>query len=173
MKKIVIALTSFALVSLTACNNAADKVEGSESEGSEETTAVDPGTVEAEGTPVFTFTQESHDFGEINEGDVAEHDFTFKNTGNAPLIITNAQGSCGCTVPQWPREPIAPGEEGLIKVSFNSNGKVGSQTKTVTLNANTVPNTKVLKISALVKGKDGSTEPAQPATQVQGQDANS
>lgn len=150
MKKTIIALAGFALISLGACNNAADKVKSGED------TKVDAGTVSESGTPVFTFEEESYDFGTIEEGAVAEHDFVFTNTGDAPLIITNAQGSCGCTVPNPPKEPIAPGEQGTIHVSFNSNGRTGNQQKTVTLNANTVPNTKVLKISAQVTPKAGA-----------------
>ncbi len=166
MKRIFIALTSVAMLSFTACNNATDQIKD-DSNTAETNTALDAGTVEAEGTPTFTFAEETYDFGDITDGDVVEHDFTFKNTGNAPLIITNAEGSCGCTVPQWPREPIAPGEEGLIKVSFNSTGKTGNQTKEVKLYANTVPNIKMLRISAQVQPKAG-TETEAPA-----QDANS
>ena len=76
--------------------------------------------------------------------------FTFKNTGNEPLIISNAKAGCGCTVPQWPKEPIAPGESGTIAVKFNSKGKPGKQTKRVTLTMNTTPNTKQLRLSGLV-----------------------
>jgi hypothetical protein len=96
---------------------------------------------------------ESHDFGQINEGEVVSVDFAFTNDGEAPLIISNASGSCGCTVPQWPRTPIAPGESGVISVSFNSESKPGNQNKTVTLTSNTMPNVKVLKISAQVTPK--------------------
>jgi len=102
----------------------------------------------ASGAPQFSFTQENHDFGTINQGDKPQTTFTFTNTGDAPLIITQAKGSCGCTVPQWPTEPIAPGATGQIDVVFDSTGKSGRQAKTVTLTANTVPNTKVLSIAA-------------------------
>jgi hypothetical protein len=84
---------------------------------------------------------------------VAEHVFTFKNEGEGPLIISNAQGSCGCTVPVWPRQPIAPGETGEIKVSFNSSGRAGKQDKRVTLTTNAVPQTKVLNITSQVIAK--------------------
>ncbi len=66
--------------------------------------------------PLFEFAEESHDFGSINEGDVVEHTFKFKNVGDAPLIISSATASCGCTVPEWPKEPIPVGEEGEIAV---------------------------------------------------------
>jgi len=79
-----------------------------------------------------------------------EHTFTFTNEGEGPLIISNAQGSCGCTVPDWPRQPIAPGQKGQIKVSFNSTGRAGRQDKRVTLTTNAVPQSKVLNITSNV-----------------------
>lgn len=148
------------LAVLSACDNAASKIKaGGDSNTS--TTAISDNnnsgvteistTINPDGKlPEFKFTEENHNFGTIEEGTVAKHDFIFTNTGEAPLIITNASGSCGCTVPSWPREPIAPGEQGTIHVEFNSNGRTGNQTKTVTLTSNTVPNKKVLRINALV-----------------------
>jgi len=100
--------------------------------------------------PIFEFEEETHDFGKINEGDVEEHIFTFKNTGNAPLIISSATGSCGCTVPSWPKEPIGIGETGEIKVKFDSKKKPGIQNKTVTITANTFPKQQRIKIKANV-----------------------
>ena len=67
------------------------------------------------------FSKTEHDFGTINEGDVVEHEFTFTNTGKAPLVVTNAKGSCGCTVPKKPEGPIAPGETGEIQVKYDTN----------------------------------------------------
>ena len=104
--------------------------------------------------PSIVFSEELHDFGGINEGDVVEHTFAFKNTGEAPLIISNARASCGCTVPEWPKEPIAVGESGEIKVRFNSKGKPGMQNKTVTVTANTWPKQNTVRIKADVKKAD-------------------
>lgn len=146
MRKIAFAFSGLLLVALTSCDNAASKIDSDKADKT-----VEAADVEAQGSPAFAFNEEAFDFGEIEEGTVAKHDFVFKNTGDAPLIITNAAGSCGCTVPQWPREPIAPGEEGTIHVEFNSQGRTGNQQKQVTLNANTAPNQKVLKITAQVK----------------------
>lgn len=88
---------------------------------------------------VITWEEQSHDFGDIYQGDKVEHTFTFKNTGNEPLIITNVQVSCGCTTPKgWPRDPIPPGQTGEITVSFNSTGRTGKQYKPVTLVTNAV-----------------------------------
>jgi hypothetical protein len=99
------------------------------------------------------FNETTHDFGEINEGTVAKHTFQFTNNGDVPLVIKSARGSCGCTVPDWPKEPIAPGKTGEIKVQFNSSGKPGTQSKTVTLTTNTEAGTEVLNIKAQVKAK--------------------
>mgnify|MGYP002397979810 CR=1 FL=1 len=104
--------------------------------------------------PVFEFETENHEFGTINEGEVVSYSFKFRNAGKAPLIITQASASCGCTVPEYSKDPGAPGEKGFIKVTFNSEGKHGMESKTVTLLANTIPNTKVLTISAEIIKKD-------------------
>jgi hypothetical protein len=157
-----------------SCDNAASKIRNNSADagssnnqaavnnnmnnGSEDiSVTVDPNAP----LPEFSFEKENHDFGTIEEGTLAKYDFEFTNTGEAPLIISNASGSCGCTVPQWPREPIAPGETGIIHVEFNSNGRPGNQTKTVTLNANTMPNKKVLRINAMVNPKPKKAEEAQ------------
>ena len=100
-----------------------------------------------------SFVQNTHDFGVITEGEVKEYSFQFKNTGNAPLHIEHAKGSCGCTVPQWPKDPIAPGATGQIVVKFNSANKVGKNSKKVTIVANTEPISTVLTITAEVKSK--------------------
>jgi hypothetical protein len=94
-----------------------------------------------------------HDFGTINEGDVVETEFIVKNTGDADLVIADAKGSCGCTVPQPPKEPIKPGDSAPIKVSFDSNGKPGQQSKTVTLTTNTEDGKETFEIKANVTPK--------------------
>jgi len=99
----------------------------------------------------MTFDEVSHDFGTITEGDVAKTTFTFTNTGKVPLLIVDARGSCGCTVPKFPKNvPIAPGEKGEILVSFDSNNKPNLQQKTVTISANTASGRETLRIKALV-----------------------
>ena len=94
------------------------------------------------------------DFGGINQGDVVVHAFKFTNSGSDPLIITNAKGSCGCTVPEWPRAPVAPGESGVIDVKFNSKGKKGKQNKRVTLTTNMVPSQQILTVKGQVNLKE-------------------
>lgn len=86
--------------------------------------------------PQMVFEETEHQFGKINQGEKVSHTFVFKNTGDAPLIINSASGSCGCTVPEWPHEPIMPGAKGEVHVIFNSTGKRGPQNKSVTLNTN-------------------------------------
>jgi hypothetical protein len=100
--------------------------------------------------PKFEFATMDHDFGTIKEGDVVEYTYSFKNTGEAPLIIQGAQGSCGCTVPDWTKQPIAPGATGYVKAKFDSKGKTNIQNKTVTVTANTWPKQTVLRFKAMV-----------------------
>ena len=100
--------------------------------------------------PEIEMLETSYDFGEMQQGESVTHDFILKNIGEADLIISAAKGSCGCTVPEWPKTPIAEGEQAIIKVTFNSAGKKGKQNKTVTLVTNAIPNTKVLTINGNV-----------------------
>ncbi len=100
--------------------------------------------------PVMKFDKEVHDFGKISQGEIVSYSFKFKNVGGSDLIIKEAHGSCGCTVPKFPKEPVAPGEEGVIDVEFSSEGKRDLQEKTVTLTTNSTPNTKVITIKANV-----------------------
>jgi len=97
------------------------------------------------------FTDNSYDFGLIDEGDVVNTSFEFKNVGDKDLVIKNCTGSCGCTVAEWPKEPIKPGMKGNIKVQFNSTGKRYKQQKNITVVANTDPSNQMLYINADVK----------------------
>lgn len=106
---------------------------------------------------VMEFEQETFDMGKMKEGEEISQSFKFKNTGKSPLVISDAKGSCGCTVPEWPRSPIAPGESGEIRFKFNSKGKSGLQDKTITIVANTNPNQTILHI----KGEVLSDKPAE------------
>ena len=104
--------------------------------------------------PVMAFDKQEHDFGSIVQGTPQETVFTFTNTGEAPLIITDAKSTCGCTVPQYPKNtPIAPGETGELGVKFNGSGK-GQVTKQVTVTANTEKGSELLRIKAMVNPKD-------------------
>lgn len=98
----------------------------------------------------ISFNEYTHDFGTIDEGDVVLHTFEFVNSGTEPLILDKCKGSCGCTVPECPKEPILPGKSGKIEVKFNSKGKKNKQTKKVTVTANTDPGQTILTINAQV-----------------------
>jgi hypothetical protein len=100
--------------------------------------------------PKFQFESDLHDFGKVIEGEKLTYSFKFKNVGKSDLVIAAANATCGCTVPDFPREPIRPGTEGMITITFNTKGKMGFQNKTITLVANTQPNNYVLTVKATV-----------------------
>lgn len=111
-------------------------------------------------TTTVEWRETEFDFGTIDQGEIVEHQYKFTNTGSEPLIISNAKGSCGCTVPQFPREPIAPGATGTIDVRFDSKGKRNKQNKKVTITANTDPTQSFLYIKGEINAPE---EPAKPA----------
>ncbi|MDH5474723.1 MAG: DUF1573 domain-containing protein [Cyclobacteriaceae bacterium] len=107
--------------------------------------------------PVITFEEETFDFGDISQGDKVEHVFNFENTGVEPLIITNVQTTCGCTAPEWSRDPIIPGQKSSIKVAFNSAGKMGRQNKVITILSNTTSaNNKITITTNILPKKEGN-----------------
>lgn len=105
------------------------------------------------------FAETSHNFGTVIEGQIAKYEFTFTNTGTEPLLLTNVQASCGCTTPKWPREAIAPGASAAVIAEFNSTGKPGNFTKTITVTTN--GGDVVLTIMGIV-----SKEPEKPKSPV-------
>ncbi len=146
MKKIFLALAAIFALSLTACNDSASKKVKQESTTEAAAEAATPSEF-----PVMTFDRVSHDFGTISEGEKVTTTFAFTNTGQTDLIIVDARGSCGCTVPDYPKNtPIAPGQKGEIVVSFDSNNKPNLQQKTVTISANTQLGRETLRIKAMV-----------------------
>ena len=96
----------------------------------------------------ITYDAPEFNFGEVKEGAVIEHTFTFTNTGKVPLSVLNARSSCGCTVPEWPKDPIPPGGTGSITAKFNTDGKTKEQKKAIYVTANTYPN----ETTVLLKG---------------------
>jgi hypothetical protein len=110
--------------------------------------AIDPNAPK----PVMTFKETEFDFGTIKQDKRVNHTFTFTNTGQAPLVIESATATCGCTVPEWPKEPIAPGKTGTIKVEFDPTGKSGQQSKQITITANTDPQINQLTIKTNITG---------------------
>ncbi|TDQ07010.1 DUF1573 domain-containing protein [Pedobacter metabolipauper] len=93
-------------------------------------------SVPATDAPVIVFEKTSYDFGKIARGEKVYYSYKFTNTGKSPLIITNAEATCGCTIPEIPKEPIKPGAQGEIKVVFDSTSKMGLQDKVVTITSN-------------------------------------
>lgn len=120
--------------------------------------AADPSTLGQ-----FQFPEMEYDFGNISEGQIIEHEFSFVNSGQAPLVISNITASCGCTTPDWTKTPIKPGEEGFVKVVFNSTSKRGAQAPTVSIQANTNPTVTRLRMKGTVTPKvAGAVTPVGP-----------
>lgn len=126
-------------------------VAGSFAVAQNDKTTADTKAVSNPNAPMMKFEHDVFDFGTISQGDKVEHTFVFTNVGKEPLIITEAHGSCGCTVPEWPKEPLKKGEKGSIKVTFNSSGKMGVQEKTITINSNASENPKILRIKGNIE----------------------
>lgn len=156
MTKLFAGLLAVTLLA-TGCDNLQNKTEGESSETTAasttptEATVANPNLTNEQvmnnaAAPVMTFAEMEHDFGDIKPGAVVKHTFTFKNTGKSPLIISSASATCGCTTPDWTKEPVAPGAEGKIDVQFDSHGKTGQQSKTITIEANTQPSTNQIAI---------------------------
>jgi hypothetical protein len=100
--------------------------------------------------PVIAFEKDYHDFGRLVNGEKVTFGFKFKNTGETDLVISQVKTGCGCTVPKFPKEPIKPGEGGLIQVSFDSTGRNGVQNQAITVVSNCQPNQTVLRIKAMI-----------------------
>jgi len=100
--------------------------------------------------PVMVFDQTKHDFGMMVQGEKLSYTFKFTNTGGSDLIISDVSSTCGCTLPDWTKSPVKPGEQGKVEVIFNSAGKTGSVSKSVRLLTNAQPNTTELEITAEV-----------------------
>lgn len=110
----------------------------------------------------ITFTSLEYDYGNIYQGDNGMCEFEFKNTGKAPLTITNARASCGCTVPEWPKTEIDPGKKGVIRVKYDTK-RLGTINKTITISSNAVNNSVVLRIKGNISPKPEQGVPTQEA----------
>jgi hypothetical protein len=127
--------------------------------------AATPAAPDNPNAPEFKFDVEEYNFGTIKQGDKVTYDFKFANSGKEALVISEAHGSCGCTVPQWPKEPVAKGAKAEIHVEFNSAGKQGMQDKTVTITSNAKGGAKVLHLKGNVEAPppapvDNTAKPA-------------
>lgn len=134
----VIALVELSGVSKTALFNKYNIGDADHNHAHAHSKEADARTEQAAAMPKTTisFTDTKHDFGTITEGDVVRHAFHFRNTGDHPLLISRAEASCGCTVPEWPKEPVPPGGEGDIIIEFNSKNRPGHQQKNVLIHSN-------------------------------------
>lgn len=143
MKKTLFCLS---MVALLSCDNGPTSVE------TDMINIPDP-SASAQNLPEILFEESTFDFGTIAEGEFVKHTFEFENTGDAPLVLTNVSSTCGCTVMKdWPKEPIAPGDEGNIVVEFNSENRQGVQNKTITVVANTYPAKTPITLTGTVVG---------------------
>jgi len=143
-KTVLIILFSMGLI--VSCNNNDGKLPAD--------VVHNPVTASGEGDlgslPAFEFRETLHDFGTVIEGEKVMYSFKFKNTGGSDLIVSSVSASCGCTATKFTKEPIPPGKEGIITVTFNSTKRRGFQNKAVTVSANTQPSKTVLRIKAKV-----------------------
>ena len=150
MKKSILIVAVLSVFAFSSCkDNAAEKV------NEENVATAEARDAETGKYPVISFEESSFDFGTIDQGTPVEHVFKFKNTGEAPLMIVNAKSSCGCTIPEYPKEAIAPGAESQLLVKFNGSGQ-NQVSKTVTLTTNTKAGTETLTIKAFVTPKEGA-----------------
>ncbi len=167
-----------AVLFAVSCNNDADdvrdeavqEVSGQGQDASNTFTtqapAEEPARQQAEQVPAgptttLEFEETTFDFGTVKQGEKVTHIFKFRNTGDEPLIISNAKATCGCTVPRWPKEPIAPGEGGEIEVAFDTKGKSNKQNKKITITANTNPPQSFVYLKGVIEAPPKSAE--QPA----------
>lgn len=125
------------------------------------TPTTQPAPVENKNQAEIQFEVETHDFGTFKEGVMATYEFKFKNVGKEPLILTNVSASCGCTTPEWPKEPIKPGQTAVIKAVYNSTGRPGTFVKNITVQSNAKTAMKMLTIKGNVESPN-----AQPASPV-------
>jgi hypothetical protein len=146
MKKVILGLSALCLIAFTSCKeDASKKIDENNVAAAAERDA------NSSKFPVLEFDKTEHDFGEIEAKTPVETVFKYKNTGEAPLVITDIKSSCGCTVPQdWSKEPLAAGESGQFTVKFNGSG-TNTVSKTITVTANTEKGTETVKITAFVK----------------------
>lgn len=154
MKKSVLLFSTFAFIAFSSVAQNKDSKKSIDAKPVEKAVMAAPQTTAtpdaANMNPDLSmkFNEEDHNFGSVPEGPSVSYDFELKNIGKVPIIISNAHGSCGCTVPTWPKEPILPGKTSKITVTYSTQGRPGQINKTVTVTTNV--GTKVLKISGNV-----------------------
>lgn len=148
MKKVILTLSVVAVLAFVSCKeNASSKIK------TDNVAVAAERDEAAKLVPIMSFEKSEHDFGTIEQNTPQETIFKFTNTGTGPLIITDATSSCGCTIPEYPKNtPVAPGESGELLVKFNGSGQ-NQVTKNITVKANTAKGSEVLRIKAFVNPK--------------------
>ena len=157
MKKLpIVAIVSFGLGILAtfAFNSVTKKSAYEKVQTKNVEVAAERDAVISLGSPIIEWDKTEHDFGTLNQGDKAETTFTLTNVGKGDLVITKAVGSCGCTIPDYPKEAVKPGESAGIKVIYNSTGKKNKTTNTVTLTTNTEKGNEIVRIKAFVNAPE-------------------
>lgn len=157
MKKMILTLGCFSLMTIAANAQVQAPVEKGQAVAMPAPTT--PPVNENAGK--FKFKEETHDFGTVPEGPLAECDFEFKNVGKEPITITDAHGSCGCTVPTWPHEPILPKHSAKIHVAYTTNGRQGMISKDVIINSNAQQSPMRLHITGNVTPKPAEAPAAE------------
>lgn len=152
MKKVITLLGLSLVVAFTSCKNGGNAVARIKTDNLEKAKVRDAKI--AEGAPSIEFDKTVYDFGKVTEGDVVETSFMLKNTGKVDLVVSDAQTSCGCTVPVWPKEAIKPGDSAEVKVKFDTRGKPNQQSKQVTLYTNTAKGREVVTLKGFVNKKN-------------------
>ncbi len=143
MKAFILIIMSSLLFCLSCKQNTSTEISTSDITNTKTADGSNSGSL-----PDIKFDEETHDFGRITQGEKVAYGFKFKNTGGSNLIIASAAGSCGCTIPEYPKKPILPGDEATVNVVFASEGKSGTVEKSVTLVTNCEPSTKIIYIKA-------------------------
>lgn len=134
-------------------NNRAEDIEGGIAEIIRNPVTADQEEIDTSNIAKIVFAESSYEFSRVDAGAVVTYDFTFTNEGKVPLIISDVRSTCGCTVADWPKTPIAPGKGGVIPVRFDTKNKSGRQNKPITITANTIPAKTVVYLNGQVDGE--------------------
>jgi len=150
MKRKIESILTVLLVSVfvVSCSSNASTKEDTANQESANVETVDAGTAEFAAVEV---ENDTYDFGVVSEGEKVKHEYVFTNTGTAPLIINSVRASCGCTTPNYPKEPIKPGEQSKIEVVFDTSNQPGMQHKVITMLANTEDSQTIFHLKGQVK----------------------
>lgn len=131
-----------------------------------QTVAANPANAQAKAAgPQIQFDEMKYDFGSAKQGEVVKHVFKFKNTGTQPLVISNIGVSCGCTTPEWTKDPVMPGKTGIITANFNTAGKMGIQNKVLTVESNSAGGNAM--VSVIGEVKEASAAPGMTSEKVE------